>query len=216
MESKQKKTTGVDWSISVILGLLPLFLPSLSCLPLLYSSCGDISPPSLLLSLFLLSLYLSVLLLPVQPDRTLIDSVDATQFCTVQCTAILLQCTPVSWHIHKTPLCAEWNVPEGGGLYWKRLVMWSGSYYLCCIVGEVITLMKNDLFETTISQGYIVTLYVLMMKSLIMIFIYLFSLWLIAILLSYLAHCSVTMGTAAVSASLPCSGTILTQWSLPA
>lgn len=104
MESRQKKTTGVDSSISVILGLfISPFLPLLSCLPLLYSSYGDISPPSLLLSLFLLSLYLSVLLLSVQPDRTLIDSVDATQFCTVQCTAILLQCTPVSWHIHKTP-----------------------------------------------------------------------------------------------------------------
>jgi len=60
-----------------------------------------------------LSLYLPVLLLSVQPDRTLIHSVDATQFCTVQCTAIPLQWTPLSWYTHTTPLCSEWNVPTG-------------------------------------------------------------------------------------------------------
>ncbi len=70
---------------------------------------------SLLFSL-IPSLSLSVSVVGFSADRTLIDRVDATQFCTVQCTAILLQWTPVSWFMHKTPLCSEWNVPtEGGG-----------------------------------------------------------------------------------------------------
>lgn len=103
-----KNTTGLYSSIFVILGP---FYPLSPLLPLLNSSCGDISPSSSFLFLLSLFLYLPVLLLSVQPDRTLIDSVDATQLCTVQCTAILLQWTPVSWYIHKTPLCSEWNVP---------------------------------------------------------------------------------------------------------
>lgn len=83
-----------------------------------------------------LSLCLPVLLLSVQPDRTLIHSVDATQFCTVQCTAILLQWTPLSWYIHKTPLCSEWNVPtrrRGALLEW--FILWGGSYHLSSSVG---------------------------------------------------------------------------------
>lgn len=132
-----EKTTGLYSSIFIILGLFYLlFSLSPYFLPLLYSSCGDISPSSSVL--FLLSLYLSVLLLSVQPDRTLIDSVDATQFCTVQCTAILLQWTLVSWYIHKTPLCREWNVPaRGRGPCWGWFILWAGSYHFSSSMGWI-------------------------------------------------------------------------------
>lgn len=202
-----KKTTVLYLSI---FGLFyPLFSISLYFLPLLYSSCGVISPSSSFL--FLLSLYLSVLLLSVQPDRTLIDSVDATQFCTVQCTAILLQWTPVSWYIHKTPLRSEWNVPTGGrgallGLIYS--VGWlipSFQQHGVDEGGGKCIDVKQCIIKTKIPQnGFIlskITVKHLIVRNTSCIF-FRWCCWSFWILVSLPSHCSVTMGTAAVSASL--------------
>ncbi len=112
---------------------------------------------SLLFSL-IPSLSLSVSVVGFSADRTLIDRVDATQFCTVQCTAILLQWTPVSWSMHKTPLCSEWNVPNRGrGAHWDWFIMWVGSYHLSSsmgwMTGEGNVLMWSSVFQTKIPQN---------------------------------------------------------------
>lgn len=100
--------------ICLFLAFFTLFSPfhSISypcCIPLVV-----ISLPPLLFYSFSLCLSVSVVAFSAAGPHPLIDSVDATQFCTVQCAAILLQWTPVSWYINKTPLCSEWNVPSGG------------------------------------------------------------------------------------------------------
>lgn len=108
-----------------------LFLSLLSCLPLLYSSYGDISPPSLLILPLSLSVC-DVAFSAAGPHPHWQCGCYPVLYSPMHCNSATMH-TSLLAHTY-TPLYGEWNVPEGGGLCWNWLVMWSGSYYLCSIV----------------------------------------------------------------------------------